>query len=347
MTEEKFNYGCQQAYRALKRKYLQLLATVTEKRFYCAALSGESGYNISINSDMSVSCNCEDYSGEGHIGDLNSESLEEVFASPAAIKFRNTLAGGKLPTLKCASCSDLRIATANEAKRHAENWNICTQGIMVENTVACPYHCTACNRTLLKATRRSIHMTPENIKMVAALLHHYKIQSLSFFNLGEVFSAHDVYDQLSAIREVNPDLTIGISTNGILLNTDAKRDAAMLANHILFSIDGIDAPTLNKYQQGASFSRAYGNMKKLVAYRNLQGKDNPVIEWKYVLFNWNDRKKMIVQAVELAQNAGVDIISFWPTKSPFYGISWRYHLFSFYKTPGTATWKGIDFRILK
>lgn len=187
-------------------------------------------------------------------------------------------------------------------------------------------------------------MTPENIKMIAAMLRHYGIRSISFFNLGEPFAAHDIYSQLSVIREVNPGLDIGISTNGMLLDTGNKRDAAMLASHITFSIDGTDDRTLNRYQRGASFASAYGNMKQLVAYRNLRGKKTPVIEWKYVVFNWNDREKMILQAVELAKNAGVDIISFWPTKSPFYGISWRYRFSAFFKTLGEANWKGREIR---
>ena len=44
------------------------------------------------------------------------------------------------------------------------------------------------------------------------------------------------------------------------------------------------------------------------------------------LFNWNDHPKTIQRAIEMAKEIGVDIISFWPTDNPFYGMSWRYHL---------------------
>ena len=64
--------------------YLELKAKVTGRGYYCAALHGESEYNITINSDLTVSCNCQDYEGIGHIGDLHKNSFEEVFAGPVA-----------------------------------------------------------------------------------------------------------------------------------------------------------------------------------------------------------------------------------------------------------------------
>jgi uncharacterized Fe-S cluster-containing radical SAM superfamily protein len=346
LSEERINYFFQQSFRAVKRRLLELRAAVEKKRFYCAALSGESNYNISINSDMTVSCNCQDYSGTGIIGDLRRESLEKVFASPRADHFRQCLVSGRLPVLTCASCSDLRYTTPDEARHYAENWQICTNGIMVENTVTCSYRCGACYRTLVKKTRKSTHMTMEDIRKVAATINTHGIRYMSFFNLGETFASPDIYEQMQIIRGINPKLTISISTNGILLDTVKKRDAALLANHILFSIDGTDDHTMNKYQHGASFSRVYENLKLLAEHRNRTGRTIPEIEWKYVLFNWNDHPVLIRQAIELARNAGIDTISFWPTKSPFYGISWRYYFNAFYKSLGVSTWKGREIHFI-
>jgi uncharacterized Fe-S cluster-containing radical SAM superfamily protein len=346
LSEERINYFCQQTFRAVKRRLLELRAAAEKKHFYCAALSGESNYNICINADMTVSCNCQDYTGAGIIGDLRRESLEEVFASPRAHRFRQSLASGRLPVLTCASCSDLRYTTPGEARHYSENWQICTKGIMVENTVTCSYRCIACYRTLVGKTRKSTHMTPEDIRKVAATINTHGIKHMSFFNLGETFASPEIYEQMQIIRGINPKLTVSISTNGILLDSVKKRDAALLADYIVFSIDGTDDHSMNKYQRGASFSRVYENMKLLAAHRNRTGRTIPEIEWKYVLFNWNDDPVFIRQAIELARNAGIDKISFWPTKSPFYGISWRYYLYAFYKSLGESTWKGREIRFI-
>jgi hypothetical protein len=37
----------------------------------------------------------------------------------------------------------------------------------------------------------------------------------------------------------------------------------------------------------------------------------------------------------------VDIISFWPTQNPFYGVSWRYKL-GLPKNIGKPCWKGHE-----
>jgi hypothetical protein len=82
-----------------------------------------------------------------------------------------------------------------------------------------------------------------------------------------------------------------------------------------------------------------------VEYRNARGLDRPVLEWKYLLFNWNDHPQTIAQAIELAKAAGVDAISFWPTHNPFFGYSFRYGLGRL-NNIGVKSWKGreVDLR---
>jgi hypothetical protein len=82
-------------------------------------------------------------------------------------------------------------------------------------------------------------------------------------------------------------------------------------------------------------------MKQMVAYRDARGLKMPILEWKYLLFNWNDHPKTIARAIEMAKEIGVDIISFWPTGNPFYGISWRYRLGRF-NNIGRESWKGRE-----
>jgi wyosine [tRNA(Phe)-imidazoG37] synthetase (radical SAM superfamily) len=185
-------------------------------------------------------------------------------------------------------------------------------------------------------------MDIDDIRRAADEIAKHNIQRLSFFNLGEPFLANDIKEQLNIIRTTNPHLNITISTNGALLNTHGKREAAMLVDHIVVSIDGTDDKSMNKYQRGASFQRVYQNIKDLIEFRNNSGLKRPIIEWKYVLFNWNDKEKEIRKAIDLARAAKVDIISFWPTRTPVYGISWRYYLNKFYRNLGMKTWKGRE-----
>ena len=114
--------------------------------FYCNALSGNSSYNICINSDMTVSCNCVDIDGSGHIGDLSSNTLEEIFDGITATKFRKSLSRGILPVKRCLKCWALMKTHRTEAKSYLSNYTTPKHGIMVENMVQCNLSCINCKR---------------------------------------------------------------------------------------------------------------------------------------------------------------------------------------------------------
>jgi MoaA/NifB/PqqE/SkfB family radical SAM enzyme len=180
---------------------------------------------------------------------------------------------------------------------------------------------------------------------MADLVHELGLESLFYLNLGEPFLSPNIGQELPLLRQKNPDCRIVISTNGIILNSDTKREAALSASHIFFSIAGVSDAMLKKYEHFGSYEKAYANMKALVEYRNARGLAQPLLEWKYLLFNWNDDPQTIAQAIELAKAAGVDAISFWPTHNPFYGYSYRYALGRLNKV-GVKSWKGreVDLR---
>lgn len=323
--------------------FIQLYARLQGKAFYCNALLGNSPINISINSDMTVSCNCQDYDGTGKIGDFEVQSMQGIFDGPGANALRKTLSQGELPLLTCARCLDLRyIDKKDDSDSYIYNYSLPTKGLMVENTVCCNLNCLVCNRKSVMKCRTKVRLTLEDIKKISKYCKENSMESMAYYNLGESFLSDTIYDELHIFRNDNPDIDMYISTNGIYVNNDNKRDAALLLNTVTFSIDGITNEMVNKYQRQSDFTVAYNNMKDLVAYRNGQRKTRPHIEWKYVLFHWNDKKKYIVRAIEMARNAGVDSISFWPTMSPVYGISLRYYLIPFYRRLGVKSWKGRE-----
>ena len=98
------------------RQYLEWSAKLRGQRFYCRSLGGESEYNLTINCDLTLSCNCQDYDGSGHLGDLNKHSFPEVFFGPVAQRFREDLAKGKLPISTCARCGDLARVPKSQSR---------------------------------------------------------------------------------------------------------------------------------------------------------------------------------------------------------------------------------------
>ena len=435
-------------------------ARLAGRGFVCNALQGSSEYNISINCDMTVSCNCQD-DGPGILGSLNEKSFEEIFFGPKANFFRALLAGGKLPILTCARCSELRIVGKHtpekaleedslaakeliDRKRDAEEENGCGEcrssasargamcengkiktdsyfsalmhsravfcsfvfirvhswlkkysvpnysaispphlpfrGMLVENTIACNLACPGCIRPDVEKIRKKTRMSLDDVRKVAELIQRLKLQKLFYFNRGEPFLSPDILEEMKIIRASNPDVHIVTSTNGMFLDTDAKRESALLMDEVVFSIDGCDQRSLQKYQRGGDFEQMLNNFRALVQFRDECGLKVPQIEWKYLLFNWNDRPRQIVSAIAAASgreavdkllNGGcsgsgrwlnnptthqpinpstesalpsADLISFWPTNNPAYGISWRYRL-GFLNRIGTKSWKGREVRL--
>ncbi len=357
MKGRRFNWVLSDWLRTLGRHWLQWSARLRGQRFYCAALAGVSEYNITINCDLTLSCACQDYDGSGHLGDLNRNSFREVFFGPVAQRFREQLAKGKLPIRTCTRCADLRRVPKSNVRREAvpaadggqgapvlvsgPTPRLPYRGLLLENTVRCNLDCLGCDRQSAARIRSTPQMDLEKITRMADLASELQLQQLFYLNLGEPFLSRHIGEELRILRQKNPKCRIVISTNGIVLSTDAQREAALSASHIFFSVAGINNEMLYKYERSRSFDKAYANMKALADYRNARGLSRPLLEWKYLLFNWNDHPQTIQQAIDLAKAAGLDAISFWPTGNPFYGISWRYRL-GWLDHIGTKSWKGRE-----
>lgn len=321
-----------------KSRWLEVKAKLSGRKFTCVALDGDSEYNLTINSDLTVSCNCQDYDGTGHLGDLRKNTFEEIFFGPVAQKFRDDLAKGKIPIPTCSRCGDLRRLNRGETppKPHLPH-----RGILLENTVICNVDCIGCAREGAANIRTKKTMPLNELEQMADLTAHLGMERIFYLNLGEPFLSPAICRELPMLRGKNPNAYIRVSTNGVLLNSDAKREAALNLSDIQFSVHGISDEMCGKYMMRGSFEKAFDAMKQMVAYRDARSLKMPILEWKYLLFNWNDSPDIIQRAIGMAKDIGVDIISFWPTRNPFYGMSWRYRFGAFDKI-GVASWKGRE-----
>jgi pyruvate-formate lyase-activating enzyme len=303
------------------RRWFEILAMVRGRRFRCRSLDGTDRHGIFIGSDMAVRCNCQDFDGSARIGDLRADSFEDIFAGPVATGFRRQLARGKLPVDRCAACWHLQSVPVAEALEQVTAYSL-PKGLSVENTCSCNLNClSCCRRQILRSRHGGVSLSPEDVEMVARTMARLGAEHCGFYDLGEPFLSATVRQELETIRRHNPQIKILTSTNGLLIDTDEKREAALLVDHVLFSIDGVTTPMVRRYQRGGDFDKAFKNLTDLVAFRNRRGRRAPRIEWKYVVFRWNDSPTDIHRAIELAQEAGVDAIQFLFARTPVYGIS--------------------------
>lgn len=315
-------------------------ARLEGKRFACRALSGESSYNICINADLSVSCNCDDTYGEGRLGSLHDGTFEEIFSGPVATRFRETLARGKIPIPKCTTCPELMRVEPSEAERRVDTYALPTKGLLFENNANCNLSCVGCGRA--ERPLSSLKMRIEDVRDVSRQLARIGVDRIHYFSLGEPFMSRNILEEMKVIREEHPSAEIFTSTNGALVDTDDKRLAALMMDNVVFSVDGCSQETLVRYQVGANFAKAYENMCRLVEMRDklrAEGRAVARITWKYVVFRWNDRAEHVETTLELARRANVDALEFVFTLNPYWGISPRFYVAPHWRKLGPAKHK--------
>jgi pyruvate-formate lyase-activating enzyme len=342
-TAQPANYRSRQRLLGVARWLWQWRARLSRRGFVCRSLAGEAPDGLFVNADMTVSCNCQDIDGRGQLGPLRTTSLEAILAGPRATAFRRTLAAGRLPLVRCAACWHLQLAPLDEARRRADQFQL-PKGLSIENTVRCNLRCLSCCREKILETRgggQSLSLA--DVEIVAGTLQRLGATYCGYYNLGEPFFSSAILDELRLLRRSNPAMKILLSTNGLLIDSDAKREAALLVDDLLFSIDGVSTPMVRRYQRGGDFDRAYANMKRVVDYRDVRGLRRPQIVWKYVVFRWNDRPADVARAVELAREAGVDCLQFVFARNPWYAMSWRFFTSKAFRTRGQRSgWRCRD-----
>ena len=226
--------------------------------------------------------------------------FEEVFFGEKAEHFRSQLTAGRVPTPNCVRCSHLQAATRRQAEQSSKDVKL-PHSIMVENTSACNLRCLSCRRDALSVLRKRRMMSLDDIRRLATEMKQIGVTKITYHHLGEAFLSKRLAEELRIIRSHNPEVYIQVSTNGMLLTTDAHREAAMLFDHIQVSLDGVNQHMAARYQRGICFEKVLANMKHLVAYRDERKLSRPVIVWKYLLFHWTECRRHQLQAIELAR----------------------------------------------
>ncbi len=311
--------------RKISATLLTAKARLLGRGFVCDSVQGTASIGVCVNSDLMLSCGCRDFDGSGIVGDLREHSFEEVFLAPTAQSFRKQLANGEIPTTNCPGCMHLRTLPKREAQRLLNHVSM-PVSVMLENTSACNLRCISCRRDTVKKIRKRRTMSLDDVRKVAEEMGQIGVEEITFHNLGEPFLSARLLDELTIIRECIPGVRLQVSTNGMLVDTDRKREAALLFDHIQFSLDGINQEMVARYQRGLDFDTVYKNMKDLVAYRDARGRTSPRLVWKYLLFRWTERRKHLLTAIDMARDSGVDELWFEKTVSPFYALPWRSHL---------------------
>ncbi len=162
---------------------------------------------------------------------------------------------------------------------------------------------------------------------------------VDFFNYGEAFLHKRAVEMCEYIKTKYPHIYLYTSTNGLALNEEkARRLVHSGIDEVTFSIDGASQDTYVRYRQRGKFDVAVANLRAMADEKAKSGRDVPQLNWRYILFNWNDSDDEMEKARALAAEFGVDRLTWEITDHPEDSFSRRF-------APGTTEFARIQHEV--
>ncbi|MCX6583318.1 MAG: radical SAM protein [Candidatus Aminicenantes bacterium] len=294
--------------------------------------------------DGKVVCGCADPFGERPLGHLSGNGIYEIWNSEKIKQIRRELNKGH--SCFCDNCGLKRFLREDEPVPQGPEHVEALPRIFFEPTVLCNLACfkAVCHRDsgiLNTRTRKNFPLAE-----FKSLLDQVgkNLNRLDFFNYGDPFVHPQAAEMIAYVKEKFPHIYLYTSTNGLMLDDVMSDDEKIKKivhsglDEITFSVDGVNQETYARYRQGGDFKKALEIMAKFAAERNKLGREVPFINWRYILFKWNDAKSHLKRARKLAEKIGVDRFTWEITDHPEEAKSEKYQV-------GTKYWKKIFYEV--
>ena len=91
-----------------------------------------------------------------------------------------------------------------------------------------------------------------------------------------------------------------------------------------FSLDGAIPEHYARYRQRGDLETALRHLEAMVDEKHRHGLDVPFINWRYILFTWNDSDEEMDLARARAADIGVDRLTWELTDHPEHAFSRRF-----------------------
>lgn len=171
----------------------------------------------------------------------------------------------------------------------------------IESTDACNAACPQCAREIDQNfnKQQSHHLSVDQLKK---LINHTNVGNLEKIylcgNYGDPAAGKFTLDIYKYFRSINPNITLGMHTNGGVRSLNWWRELALLINqekdYVIFSIDGLK-DTNHIYRINVEWEKIMANA---AAFINSGGNAH----WEMLVFEHNQHQ--VSQAQQLAQNMG-------------------------------------------
>ncbi len=290
--------------------------------------------------DGRMVCGCADPYGKRVLGDVRESSVHGVWTGETIRALRDGLnAGG---SRFCGDCPlKLPLKRGGEPIVRPVDAGPLPSRLYIECTAACNISCTqavCAPETGITRTRQAGMLDFDLFRRVVDEAGPSLVR-IDFFNYGEAFLHKRAVEMCEYIKSRFPHIYLYTSTNGLALTEErARRLVHSGIDEVTFSIDGATAESYVKYRQRGRFDLAIANLRAMADEKRRAARDVPFLNWRYILFRWNDSDEEMAVARRLAAQIGVDRLCWEITDHPEDSYSRRF-------VPGTPEFAAIQHEV--
>jgi MoaA/NifB/PqqE/SkfB family radical SAM enzyme len=276
--------------------------------------------------DGRVVCGCADPYAKRVLGDARQASIRDVWSGSAITNLRRELNSGG--SAFCGDCALKRpLAEQEEPPVRGLDAGPFPGRMFIECTAACNISCfQACcaPETGITRTREAGMLDIELFRRVIDEVGP-SLGRVDFFNYGEAFLHKRAVEMCEYLKQRYPHIYLYTSTNGTALSEEqARRLVHSGIDEVTFSIDGARPESYGRYRQRGKFDVALRNLRAMADEKRRSGRDLPFINWRYILFRWNDSDEEMAEARRMATDVGVDRLCWEITDHPEDAFSQRF-----------------------
>jgi hypothetical protein len=276
--------------------------------------------------DGRIVCGCADPYAKRVLGDFRTSSMAAIWQGPTARQLRVDLNAGGSPF--CGDCPlKLPLGAGEPVPQRDVNVGPLPNRLYIECTAACNISCfQSCCAPETGITRtRQAGMLDWDLFTRAVDEAGPSLVRIDFFNYGEAFLHKRAVEMCEYIKTKFPHIYLYTSTNGLALTEEkARRLVHSGIDEVTFSIDGASQDTYVKYRQRGNFDLALANLRAMADEKRKAGRDVPHVNWRYILFTWNDSDEEMNRARQIAAEVGVDRLCWEITDHPEDAYSRRF-----------------------
>ena len=276
--------------------------------------------------DGRLVCGCADPYGKRVLGDARAASVGEVWNGPTVRALRGELNGGG--SSFCGDCPlKSPLKSGERPTERPLDAGPLPHRMFIECTAACNISCDqACcaPETGITRTRQAGMLDFDLFRKVIDEVGP-TLGRIDFFNYGEAFLHKRAVEMCEYIKQRHPHIYLYTSTNGLALSeAQARRLVHSGIDEVTFSIDGATQESYEKYRRRGRLGVALANLRAMADEKRRAGVDVPFLNWRYILFTWNDSDEEMARARAMATEMGVDRLCWELTDHPENAYSRRF-----------------------